>query len=182
MNRAARLKPCPFKASSLEARSWNSDAGIRPSHAHPQQPAPRHPSAADTLLAYLSSSFCFGLASSQGGSSCSRSSSHKEYVERAEKQQQRTFEVAPRRGVLYDRNLHELAMTVQVDSVYADPSEIEQQKGRRAHTCRRGTHRPRGHAHQRNARFSPASTPDTTSRGLHAASLPMFQRECMHST
>jgi cell division protein FtsI (penicillin-binding protein 3) len=53
---------------------------------------------------------------------------HKEYVERAEKQQQRTFEVAPRRGVLYDRNLHELAMTVQVDSVYADPSEIDDKK------------------------------------------------------
>ena len=49
---------------------------------------------------------------------------HQEYVERAQKQQQRTFEVAPRRGVLYDRNLHELAMTVQADSIYADPSEI----------------------------------------------------------
>ena len=50
---------------------------------------------------------------------------HKEYLERAEKEQQRTFEVAPRRGVLYDRNLRELAMTVQVESIYADPSEIE---------------------------------------------------------
>jgi len=50
---------------------------------------------------------------------------HKEFMERAEKQQQRTFEVAPRRGVLYDRNLHELAMTVQVDSIYAVPSEID---------------------------------------------------------
>src|SRR5271166_5456433 len=50
---------------------------------------------------------------------------HKEFVLRAEKQQQRTFEVAPRRGVLYDRNLHELAMTVQVDSFYAVPSEID---------------------------------------------------------
>lgn len=49
---------------------------------------------------------------------------HKEFVDRAQKQQQRTFEVAPRRGVLYDRNLRELAMTVQVDSIYADPSEI----------------------------------------------------------
>src|ERR1700692_3302470 len=53
---------------------------------------------------------------------------HQEYVDRAEKQQQRTFEVAPRRGVLYDRNLHELAMTVQVDSVYAVPTEIEDKK------------------------------------------------------
>jgi cell division protein FtsI (penicillin-binding protein 3) len=49
---------------------------------------------------------------------------HKEFVERAERQQQRTFEVAPRRGVLYDRNLRELAMTVQVDSIFAVPSEI----------------------------------------------------------
>jgi cell division protein FtsI (penicillin-binding protein 3) len=50
---------------------------------------------------------------------------HHEYVERAQKQQQRTFEVAPRRGVLYDRNLRELAMTVQVDSIYAVPTEID---------------------------------------------------------
>jgi cell division protein FtsI (penicillin-binding protein 3) len=49
---------------------------------------------------------------------------HHEFVERAAKQQQRTFEVAPRRGVLYDRNLHELAMTVLADSIYAVPSEI----------------------------------------------------------
>src|SRR6202790_4912705 len=53
---------------------------------------------------------------------------HQEYVDRAQKQQQRTFEVAPRRGVLYDRNLHELAMTVQVDSVYAVPTEIDDKK------------------------------------------------------
>jgi cell division protein FtsI (penicillin-binding protein 3) len=50
---------------------------------------------------------------------------HQEFVERAAKQQQRTFEVAPRRGVLYDRNLRELAMTVQVDSIYAVPTEID---------------------------------------------------------
>jgi cell division protein FtsI (penicillin-binding protein 3) len=50
---------------------------------------------------------------------------HKEYIDRAQKQQQRTFQVAPRRGVLYDRNLRELAMTVQVDSIYADPTEID---------------------------------------------------------
>jgi len=47
-----------------------------------------------------------------------------EFAERAMKQQQRTFEVAPRRGVLYDRNLRELAMTVLVDSIYAVPSEL----------------------------------------------------------
>jgi len=54
---------------------------------------------------------------------------HSDYLERADKQQQRTFEVAPRRGILYDRNMHELAMTVQVESIYAVPSEIDDQKG-----------------------------------------------------
>lgn len=49
---------------------------------------------------------------------------HHHYVERAAMQQQRTFEVAPRRGVLYDRNLRALAVTVQADSVYAVPSEL----------------------------------------------------------
>jgi cell division protein FtsI (penicillin-binding protein 3) len=53
---------------------------------------------------------------------------HSEFVERAAKQQQRTFEVAPRRGVLYDRNLRELAMTVLVDSIYAVPSELGDNK------------------------------------------------------
>lgn len=49
---------------------------------------------------------------------------HSEFVERALRQQQRTFEVAPRRGMLYDRNLRALAMTVLVDSIYAVPSEL----------------------------------------------------------
>ncbi len=54
---------------------------------------------------------------------------HKDFVDRAARQQQRTFEVAPRRGILYDRNLHELAMTVLADSVYAVPSEIAEADG-----------------------------------------------------
>src|SRR3984957_5969415 len=49
---------------------------------------------------------------------------HSDFVHRAALQQQRTFEVAPRRGMLYDRNLRELAVTVQVESVYAVPSEL----------------------------------------------------------
>src|SRR3984957_18597168 len=49
---------------------------------------------------------------------------HSDFVHRAAMQQQRTFEGAPRRGVLYDRNLRELAVTVQVDSIYAVPSEL----------------------------------------------------------
>ncbi len=51
---------------------------------------------------------------------------HPEFVERAARQQQRTLTVSPRRGILYDRSLHELAMTVSVDSIYAVPGEIEE--------------------------------------------------------
>ena len=49
---------------------------------------------------------------------------HHYYVEEAAHEQEHSFEVAPRRGILYDRNLHAMAMTVLVDSIYAVPSEI----------------------------------------------------------
>ncbi|HSA91589.1 MAG TPA: penicillin-binding protein [Terriglobales bacterium] len=51
-----------------------------------------------------------------------------ELLERAQRQQQRTIEVSPRRGVIYDRNGQELAMSVTVDSVFAVPSEIPDQE------------------------------------------------------
>ncbi|WP_263408450.1 penicillin-binding protein [Terriglobus tenax] len=49
---------------------------------------------------------------------------HEHYVEKAASQQERSVTVAPRRGLLYDRNLKELAMTVSVDSVFAVPKEL----------------------------------------------------------
>src|SRR5581483_2507474 len=48
-------------------------------------------------------------------------------TQRAQRQQQRSIEVEPRRGVIYDRAGHELAMSVSVDSVFAVPSEIPDQ-------------------------------------------------------
>ena len=49
------------------------------------------------------------------------------YVQRANRQQQRKIEVSPQRGIIYDRNGQELAMSVLVDSVYAVPSEVPDQ-------------------------------------------------------
>ncbi len=49
---------------------------------------------------------------------------HSHFVELATRQQQRNIALSPQRGVLYDRNLRELAMTVLVDSIYAVPNEI----------------------------------------------------------
>src|SRR5947207_2194928 len=47
-----------------------------------------------------------------------------DYVVRAARQQQRSVEVAAQRGVIYDRNRRELAMSIAVDSIFAVPSEI----------------------------------------------------------
>ena len=65
---------------------------------------------------------------------------HSDFVHRAAMQQQRTFEVAPRRGVLYDRNLRELAMTVLVDSIYAVPSELGENREQAAGMLARIVH------------------------------------------
>lgn len=47
-----------------------------------------------------------------------------DYTQRAAKQQQRSIDVSPVRGNIYDRRGNELAMTVSVDSVFAVPSEV----------------------------------------------------------
>jgi cell division protein FtsI (penicillin-binding protein 3) len=47
-----------------------------------------------------------------------------DYTQRAAKQQQRSIEVSPVRGNIYDRHGNDLAMTVSVDSVFAVPSEV----------------------------------------------------------
>jgi cell division protein FtsI (penicillin-binding protein 3) len=78
---------------------------------------------------------------------------HQEFVERAKKQQQRTFEVAPRRGILYDRNLRELAMTVQVDSIYAVPTEIDDKQAA-AHELAAAVHVDAGDAQTTEAQIA----------------------------
>lgn len=50
---------------------------------------------------------------------------HDEYVSRAERQQQRIVELDAPRGTIFDARGRELAVSVQVESVYAVPSEID---------------------------------------------------------
>src|SRR5215467_2125164 len=49
---------------------------------------------------------------------------HSEYLARATRQQQRIVEITPKRGSIYDRNMDPLAMSIPVDSVFADPVDV----------------------------------------------------------
>ncbi|MGA7459510.1 MAG: penicillin-binding protein, partial [Candidatus Korobacteraceae bacterium] len=51
-----------------------------------------------------------------------------DFVLRAQRQQNRTIPVEPRRGNIYDRNGYPLAMSIDVDSVFAVPGEIHDQE------------------------------------------------------
>src|SRR5450755_4191305 len=49
---------------------------------------------------------------------------YSEYLAKAQHQQQRVFEISPRRGTIYDRKGRELAVSLPMDSVFGDPAEI----------------------------------------------------------
>ncbi len=46
------------------------------------------------------------------------------WLARGERQQQQVVEIAPQRGIIYDRNLHPLAMSLPAESIYAVPNQI----------------------------------------------------------
>jgi cell division protein FtsI (penicillin-binding protein 3) len=50
--------------------------------------------------------------------------SYGEYLAKAQRQQQRIFEISPMRGPIYDRKGRELAVSLPLDSVFGDPAEI----------------------------------------------------------
>ena len=53
---------------------------------------------------------------------------HSEYLTKAQHQQQHVIEITPKRGAIYDRNMHPLAMSIPVDSAFAVPSELADQQ------------------------------------------------------
>jgi cell division protein FtsI (penicillin-binding protein 3) len=48
-----------------------------------------------------------------------------EYFARARHQQRHIFEISPKRGTIYDRKGRELAVSIPMDSVFADPTDIK---------------------------------------------------------
>src|SRR5947199_5582687 len=51
------------------------------------------------------------------------------FEQRAQHQQQRTEEVSAPRGIIFDRNGQELAMSINVDSVFGVPTEMPKPAG-----------------------------------------------------
>src|SRR5271169_1915587 len=49
---------------------------------------------------------------------------YSDYLAKAQHQQQRIFEISPKRGTIYDRKGRELAVSLPMDSVFGDPAEI----------------------------------------------------------
>src|SRR5215468_816418 len=58
---------------------------------------------------------------------------HSDYLARAHRQQQRAIEITPKRGAIYDRNMHPLAMSTEVESAFAIPTELADNKAQAAH-------------------------------------------------
>ena len=50
---------------------------------------------------------------------------HSDYMSQAIRQQRHTIDIYPKRGVIYDRNMRPLAMSVPVQSAFAVPSEVK---------------------------------------------------------
>ena len=48
-----------------------------------------------------------------------------EYFAKAQHQQRRVFEISPKRGAIYDRKGRELAISIPMDSVFGDPTDIK---------------------------------------------------------
>ena len=48
-----------------------------------------------------------------------------EYFARAQHQQRHVFEISPKRGTIYDRKGQELAISIPMDSVFGDPTDIK---------------------------------------------------------
>lgn len=84
---------------------------------------------ANTRLYYLAGFLCLWFLAICGRLIWLQLVHYGDFTQRASRQQQRSIEVSPVRGNIYDRNGNELAMTVSVDSFFAVPSEVPDIQG-----------------------------------------------------
>jgi cell division protein FtsI (penicillin-binding protein 3) len=88
---------------------------------------PQPPNGAARRLLIFSAVLCFWIVAIVARLLYLQLFEYGDFVKQASRQQQRSIEVSPPRGVIYDRNGRELAMSVSADSVFAVPSEIPDQ-------------------------------------------------------
>jgi cell division protein FtsI (penicillin-binding protein 3) len=88
---------------------------------------PQPPNGAARRLFIFSAVLCFWIVAIVARLLYLQLFEYGDFVKQASRQQQRSIEVSPPRGVIYDRNGRELAMSVSADSVFAVPSEIPDQ-------------------------------------------------------
>ena len=93
-----------------------ADQNCAAEHLHSRLDNPKRLLSAGVLVLWIGG-VCFRLVQMQV-------LQYGEWEQRALRQQSRTITVEPRRGVIYDRNGSELAMSIDVDSIFAVPSEI----------------------------------------------------------
>ena len=98
---------------------------LRISHSQPKKSHKSHPAKRDLMLGGLLVFWMFGLAAQLYHLQVI---DYADLLAKAQRQQQHVIEIAPRRGEIYDRQTNPLAMSLSVDSIFADPSEMPDPK------------------------------------------------------
>ena len=94
-----------------------------PERIHKQRPMTQQKAHARLLI--LAAVALFWMTAVSGRLAYLQLFRHSDYVARAARQQRRVIEITPKRGGIYDRNLHPLAMSVPVQSAFAVPGEVK---------------------------------------------------------
>jgi len=98
---------------------------LRISHSQPKKKDKSHPAKRDLILGGMLLFWMFGLVAQLYHLQVI---DYADLLAKALRQQQHVIEIAPRRGEIYDRQMNPLAMSLSVDSIFADPSEMPDPK------------------------------------------------------
>ena len=132
-------------------------------------------------FAYVALFFCAVDRVDRDAARMAAGGAARRFCEACGMQQQRDFEVAPRRGMMYDRNLRELAVTVQVDSVFAVPSELGENRASAAEILAEIVHADPHDNFTSSSRCWRGSMPRGTLRGLRGGLMQIRRSGCVNS-